>query len=409
MRYGILLLCSTIVISAQSQRSSRLFYVTDQQKSGVNWSVIRASSEGTAEELVLNGFTSKGEVIDAAQQRKKADYSPTSSNSFDQPLFSGVAALAYDQQHNRLYYATMFTQQLRYINLGEKSNGRYYQAADLKTFGRDIPVNISTQEQQAPVITRMAIGADGYGYAISNDGKSFLRFSLNKKTTVENLGSLVDDEKNGSISVHNGCSSWGGDIVAAENGDLYLFTMRQNVFKINTTTKVATYIGHIKGLDDKFTINGAAVDADGSVLLSTASYAGSRGRIKDFSSLTGIEEKNESFYNASDLATSNLLFAKPNIAKVLPANEDQSAGISIYPNPAVNGFAVLKFEDKFQGRLSVDLLSVSGTVLSRKPVQVNSEGQLIRISTANFAKGLYVVRVTDAFKKEIYNSKLIVQ
>jgi hypothetical protein len=349
-------------------------------------------------------------VIDAALQKKKADYGPASINSADLPMFSGVAALAYDQQHDRLYYATMFSQQLRYINLSEKESGRYYQAANLAVLGRTLePQNAVTQEQQGPVITRMTISPDGYGYGISNDAQTFFRFSLNKKTTIESLGSLVDDEKNGSLSVHNACSSWGGDIVAAENGDLYLFTMRQNVFKINPVTRVASFIGKVSGLDNNFTINGAAVDVDGSVVLSTATYPGSRGIIKDFKSLEASEVKNGEIFNSSDLASCNFLFMNPSVTKVEPRNEDRSAGISIFPNPATNGFTVLKFEEKMLGKLTIDILASSGSTLSRKPVQVTTEGQLVRMNTASLAKGLYVIRITDASKKEVFNSKLVVQ
>lgn len=408
MRIKILLLSLTTATTLLAQKSSRLFYVTDQQKGGYNWSAIRTMSEGTAEQVIMNGVTAKGEVMDAAAQKSKGSYAPTASNAVDQPMFSGVAALAYDQQHDRLYYATMFSQQLRYINLSEKEN-RYYQAADLSGYGRISQPSPATMEQQAPVVTRMTIGADGYGYAISNDGNNFFRFSLNKKTTVESIGSLVDDEKNGGISVHNPCSSWGGDIVAAENGDLYLFTMRQNVFKINSITRVATYLGHISGLDNNFTINGAAVDADGNVLLSCATYAGSRGIIKDMSRLAAVEDKNDNYYNASDLASSNLLFSKTATAKLVPVQNDLTGSISIYPNPSTQGFSVLKFEEKIGGKLTVDVLSASGSVLLRKPVQVTSEGQLVRLNTASLAKGLYVVRITDASKKEVYNSKLVVQ
>jgi hypothetical protein len=255
----------------------------------------------------------------------------------------------------------------------------------------------------------MTIGPDGYGYGISNDGQTFFRFSLNKKTTIESLGSLVDDEKNGNLSVHNACSSWGGDIVAAENGDLYLFTMRQNVFKINPVTRVASFIGKVSGLDNNFTINGAAVDVDGSVILSTATYPCSRGIIKDFKTLTATEDKSADIFNSSDLASCNFLFMKPAVTKVEPRNEDRSAGISIYPNPSVNGFAVLKFEEKMLGKLTIDILASSGSVLSRKPVQVTTEGQLVRMNTASLAKGLYVIRITDASKKEVFNSKLVVQ
>ena len=410
MKLSFLLICFAGTTALTAQKSSRLFYVTDQAKGGFNWSAIRTVSAGTAEQVIINNAVAKGSVIDAGLQKKKADYSPNAGNFNDQPMFSGVAALAYDQQHDRLFFATMFTQQLRYINLSDKEPGRYYEAANLADLNKlKQPVAI-TAEQQGPVITRMTIGADGYGYGISNDGQSFFRFSLDKKTIVQPLGSLLDDEKNGTMSVHSPCSSWGGDIVASSRGDLYLFTMRQQVFKIDPNTRIATYLGKVSGLDNNFTINGAAVDESGKVVLSTAAYAGTRGIIADMTKLVATQEKSEDFYNASDLASCNYLFPNlgdPKTTRVVVPDEENN--IHLYPNPSTNGFTMLQFENRISGRVTIDVLSGAGSVMTRKPAQINSEGQQVRLNTNSLAKGLYVIRVTDASRKEIYTSKLVVQ
>jgi len=343
MKIKLLLFFMATVTSAMAQKSSRLFSVTDLQKGGYNWSAIRTVSEGMAPQVVMNNLVAKGSVMDAGLQKKKTDYSPTGGNYTDQPMFSGVAALAYDQQHDRLYFATMFTQQLRYIDLSDKETGRYYQAANLSDLMKNRQENYPvTTEHQGPVITRMTIGADGYGYGISNDGQSFFRFSLNKKTLVEPLGTLVDDAKNGNVSVHNQCSSWGGDIVASAKGDLYLFTMRQLVFKIDPNTRVATYLGKISGLDNNFSVNGAAVDESGKIILSTAAYPGSRGIISDIGNLSATEEKGDDIYNASDLASCNFLFTNTTDPKTTPTvYENSPANIYLYPNPSVDGFTML--------------------------------------------------------------------
>lgn len=411
MKIKLLLFFLAAVTSAMAQKSSRLFSVTDLQKGGYNWSAIRTVSEGMAPQVVMNNLVAKGSVMDAGLQKKRTDYSPTGGNYTDQPMFSGVAALAYDQQHDRLYFATMFTQQLRYIDLSDKETGRYYQAANLSDLMKNRQENYPvTTEHQGPVVTRMTIGADGYGYGISNDGQSFFRFTLNKKTLVEPLGTLVDDAKNGNVSVHNQCSSWGGDIVASANGDLYLFTMRQLVFKIDPNTRVATYLGKISGLDNNFSVNGAAVDESGKIILSTAAYPGSRGIISDIGNLSATEEKGDDIYNASDLASCNFLFSNTTDPKTTPVVYNNSpANIYLYPNPSVNGFTMLKFEDKISGKLTIDVLSGAGSIMLRKPVQINAEGQQVRVNTNALAKGLYVIRVIDAGRKEIYTNKLVVQ
>ena len=50
-------------------------------------------------------------------------------------------------------------------------------------------------------ITRMAIGADGYGYALSNDGNHFYRFTTGKKPVIVDLGAIIDDESNNTVSI----------------------------------------------------------------------------------------------------------------------------------------------------------------------------------------------------------------
>ena len=70
---------------------------------------------------------------------------------------------------------------------------------------------------------------------------------------------MVDDQANKGVSIHNSCSSYGGDMIADDNGNLYVFSARNHVFKINIESKVATHLGIISGLPTGFTVNGAAV------------------------------------------------------------------------------------------------------------------------------------------------------
>jgi hypothetical protein len=413
MKKSLLLLPLTLtLVAVQAQKKSSVYEVIDPVKGGFSWTAIRELPENGEGDFIIDNKTAAGTVIDAKLQIKKTSFSFGSGKYFDQPLYSGVAALAFDKEHNRLYFSTMFTQQFRYIVLGKNQSAQYYQAAALSDVLRSRGNSyIVGPADQSAVITRMTIGADGYGYGISNDGLSFFRFSLDKKTEITELGGLVDDVSNGAMSVHNQCTSWGGDVVAAADGSLYLFTMRQLVYKIAPATRIATYVGKLKGLDDKFTVNGAAVDDDGKVLLSTAAYTGSRGLVQDMTTLSTIELKNPSFGNASDLASGNVLFANPS-KKVQPALLDKlvvNKNISVYPNPVTNGFTLLQFDRQVAGRVTIDILNGAGTNVQRKSVSLNAEGQQVRLNTATLAKGLYVVKVTDAASKEVYSSKLIIQ
>ena len=113
----------------------------------------------------------------------------------------------------------------------------------------------------------MTVAADGNGYALTNDGNHLIKFTTGKKIVITDLGGLLDASSNKAISVHNKCSSWGGDIVADAFGKLYLFTASKNIFKIDITERTATHLGTITGLSGAYTLNGAAVDDDDNVII----------------------------------------------------------------------------------------------------------------------------------------------
>ena len=284
--------------------------------------------------------------------------------------------------------------------------------ADLKTFFAkpgDKPVD---NYNQGGVITRMTVADDGYGYGLSNDANSFFRFSLSKQGAPEPLGALLDAPENKTVSVHNQCSGWGGDMVAAATGELYLFTMKQQVFKIDPQSRIATYLGHLKGLPNDFSINGAAVTGENEVTLSTAALVGQRAVVTDITKLEAVLEKNNSYYNASDLASGKTLFASKKTNKSLETfvpRENDNSFVTIYPNPVTNGKAVLTFNKVKTGRFTIDLVSPSGSMVQRSAVQLNAEGQQVTLSTTKLAKGFYTVRVIDANNKSQFTGKMIVQ
>src|SRR4030095_17252316 len=78
-----------------------------------------------------------------------------------QPFATYSAAAAYDKKHNRLYYTPMFINELRYIELDAKLGRIYY-------FDNEKFSNAENMTQEANQITRMVIGADGHGYALTN-------------------------------------------------------------------------------------------------------------------------------------------------------------------------------------------------------------------------------------------------
>ena len=404
MKAGILPIALLATLAVQAQKSTPFFAITDQAKGGYNWSQVRQFNVEKQEEpqLLINGLQSTTKFkFETAANAKTVNAGVTGVQSI--PSLPAGAALAYDQSANKLYFAPMFSNgQIRFVDLDDKSG-------TLHIVDFEGPKDIN----EANNLTRMTIGRNGFGYALSNDGNTFVRFSTDKKPKVEVLGGLIDDTKNGGISVHNQCSSWGGDIIGSARGELYLFTMRNNVFKIDPATRIATYMGAITGLGKNFSLNGAAVDDAGNIVLSSAISPGEKGIIKNIESLEATIEKDPTWYNASDLASGNLLFQNARTSAVtmdlIPRKEVGNELVSVYPNPVTNGTVLVTFNKVGPGRYGIDLLNASGSSTLQRTVEITTEGQQVKLNIGAKANGLYVVRVTDASKKEVFASKIIVQ
>ena len=260
---------SLFTTAAFAQNDRFAYAITDVTKECTCWNSLRRIDLQTGEytDVLLNGTDQKAAIFGASSKKQLVQLADAKyGTTLHSPFATGVAAAAYDRKHNRLYFTPMFVDQLRYIDL--KTMKVYY--VNDKPFTR----LGNMHNDEGKVITRMAIAPDGYGYAISNDGNTFIRFSTGKKkTTIEHLGKLADDAANGEFSIHDRKTSYGGDMISDDRGNLYIFSARNTVFMVNTKTKIARHIANIKGLDPNFTVNGAVVDADGSVLVSSAVYS----------------------------------------------------------------------------------------------------------------------------------------
>ncbi|HJS53267.1 MAG TPA: T9SS type A sorting domain-containing protein [Chitinophagaceae bacterium] len=398
----------TSITNAQTDRFA--FAITDLQQTGSGWNALRKLDLKTGEfsTVLLNGSDASVAAYDVTTRKQWiAAADAVLGNYMQIPFNTGVAAMAYDKKNNRLYFTPMFIDQLRYVDL--KSMKIYYVTDQSFTnFG-------SMHKDEGKVITRMTINPDGTGYAVSNDANTFIRFTTGKKLQITQLGSLVDDPSNGGVSIHNRCSSWGGDMVADDEGNLYIFSARNSVYKINVETKAAKLLGYIKGLPKDFTVNGAVVTAEGEVLVSSA-VNGNAYFLVDPKDWTATQYAAKAgVFRSSDLANSNYLQTKPKntapsgiFTKKVPNNV--SGKISIYPNPVPNNQFTLQFGKIAAGNYKVELTDVLGQVVMQRTVNVQSEDQVETISIKpTFARGVYLVKVVGADKTSILNQKLVVQ
>lgn len=325
------------------------------------------------------------------------------------PTQTMVAAAAYDKRHNKLFFTPMYINELRWLDLSSgSSNPKFY---SLKTpFLNN--VNPRFEENN---FTRMTIGADGNGYALTNDANHLIKFTTGKKVVITDLGNLVDDGSSSNISIHNKCTSWGGDMVADAFGNLYLFSATKNVFKIDGKKKIATYVGSITGLSGTYTVNGAAVDNEDNVIISSANtFEGFyKVNMKDLS--TAKLNTTGQVFNASDLAGGNLLFAgqaRTTIgAAPLVLHEGQTNRlISVYPNPVSGSQFKVTFNTPTTGKYIIALTDIQGKIISTKQVYIKSAGQVETIQLkAKPAIGMYLVNVTSTNKKSVFSDKILVE
>ncbi len=395
-------------VAAQAQADRFAYAITDLTKEGYNWSVLRRIdlSSNTFSDVLLNGADMNAQLYDASGKKAlAAQQDAIYGRLANAPFGTGVAALAFDKKNNRLWFTPMLLDQLRYIDL-----------STMQVSVVDLPLTGARQKasDQSDIITRMVIGDDGNGYAITNDGKQVFRFAAGKKGVIQvtALGSLTDAQENKGVSIFNSCTSYGGDIVADDDGHLYLFSARNNVFKIDLETRVATHLGAVTRLPAGFSMNGAAVTERNTVLLTSATDNSGMFEM-DVRTLGVTPVKAADVpWRTSDLANSNLLKSGKKaigIPDVIASTGTGKGFAEVFPNPVTTRQFTLQFNEAQPGNYTVQILDGYGKEISRQQVSVTSKRQVSAIKMpAVTTSGVYLVKVTDNQRKAVFTDKLLV-
>ena len=404
------LLLSTSFIAASlvsaAQDANRTFAITGDGNGDFMWMNIRQVDIGT------------GKIVQDIYQRNKTAYILADADTkrpvdnMARPTETMVAAAAYDKNQNKLFFTPMRVGELRWLDLGAQGDARKFYTV------KSVLLNSSESiRDEAKNFTRMVIAADGNGYALTNDGNRLIRFTTGKKVTITDLGNLVDDESNKTISIHNQCSSWGGDMIADAYNKLYVISANHYVFSVNVETRVAKYLGYINGLPANYSTNGAAVDKEGAIVVSSANtFAGYyKFTLSDLNARK--IEGSDMVYNASDLANGNLLYQKEADAAKNYGTADFKAIVPvitneahIFPNPVTANEFRISFEGLAAGRYHVTVTDLSGKPVMNRVVTVNGKTQVETVPlNRSFAKGMYMVKVTDANNKFIFTERIVVQ
>lgn len=410
--------CSVVVvfillftIGAHSQNNRAIYAITDIQKLGSNWNYLRKLNLQTMSysDVLLNGINATQIAYDATTGKQIENFNTVAKYNYPlQPAFSsGVAALAYDKKSNRLYYTPMYIDQLRYIDL---KTMKVYYYTDQQLTGI-----ASKASDQGNIVTRMTIANDGNIYAMTSDAVHLLRFSTGKDLDLEDLGALVDDPSNKGISIHNSCSSYGGDMIADNEGNLYIIAASRNVFKVNIDTKVATHIAVISGLPATFSTNGAAVDDNNKIIVSSAADSSFSYYSVDPNSWVATQYKiSGDVWRSSDLASSNLLNSKKTSFAALDAVEQSTDltdnKIQVFPNPVTENQFTLQFSQLAPGNYTIQITDVMGRQVVQQQVNLSGDEQSENVKLQpNTAKGIYLIKITDRANKSVFSKKLVVQ
>lgn len=406
MKNKILLFATFIAASlfSTAQYASKTYAITGKANNKFFWADIKQVDIATGKVSKTLFESDKTAFKMVSSDKTQANLKPGANNN---PTGLGVAACALDARHNRLYFATMHFSDIRYLDLSKPD-------ANFTTVKRNtiaVAANAVYQPEENH-ITRMVIAADGNGYALSNDANHLIRFTTDKNQVVEDLGNLIDADANNGLSIHNKCTGWGGDMVADAFGKLVVISANHNVFSVDVSSRIATLTGSITGLPANFTTNGAAVDDNGDLVVSSANVFEGLYKVNmKLLSATKVQS-NEAAFNASDLANGNLLsqkeandMARFNFIKptVLPADS------KLFPNPLSGTQFNVVFKDQPTGKYTIILTDIAGRAFQSKVVNIFKPNQveLVQLS-GKTGKGMYLVKVLSDKKELAFSERIVI-
>lgn len=409
LRYVLMLAVFPVSVIGQSDQIT--YAITSANKGSNDWVALRTLNmrTGKLSPMLLN-MNDRGLLqYDMATHKLKDNIAwpvvfPIVANNPAVPkVNSGVAAIAFDQRTNRLFYVPMSDDMLRYIDL---STMKVYAEPEL-SFSK---AGNYTFKSTNPV-TRLVITPDGYGYTITTDNR-LIRFTTNNKPSFTDMGELKDDPRNKEMTIFNTCSNVGGDMVADDAGNLYLITASNLVYKIEIKTRLATYLATIAKLPATFTTNGAAINENGNLLVSSSIYTEASFIVDHKSWQASPSPAIQHLYGIADLASSNVLLIKKSNPSVILFGKSllKTGNIKVYPNPVLFDEVNIQFNDLPTGKYIIELTDPLGRKVIQQKVKLTRQSQtaLIQIPTIT-AQAFYYIRILNEKNALVSTHKLAVE
>jgi outer membrane protein assembly factor BamB len=380
--FPILLLSLGNTINAQQD----FFALAGKDSPRIEFSDFRAmNADGTSGQSIF-GVSSEAHVV--SQERKASVTEDKTSYSHAQSMT--LAALAYDSSGDNLVYMPMFSSNIYVLNQKTKEI----------TLVENKTATVTSCDINSH-ITRMTTGYDGNIYAINNAGTQFIQISKkNNQYIVNDLGIIKDDAANGKNSFTAMESGFGGDMIADGDNNFYVFSTAGNVFKVSTKELKAKFVGKISGLPETYSVNGAAVNSKGKVVIASA-----KGAALYELNLDNLEAKQlpgETNLHIYDLASKYFVNDRAASATVF-------ANLDVYPTKVDEHFIYVNVSDKsVKGNIKVNVFDLSGKTVLTQRLSVK-DGQLNQqIDLKNLVSGSYLVNITNEAGKALLNKKILI-
>ncbi len=344
---------------------------------------VKAGVSGTA-------FLTDQTAVNVFSQNLNSNFKESRSSVHNAQTPS-MASLAFDASGNDLVYIPMFSSNVYVLNANSRKVTLVENNA-VKSTSCDIGSHI----------TRMTTGADGNIYALTNSGSQLIKISKkNGKYSVSDLGKISDAAGNLQNSLAVVQTGFGGDMIADANGDLYVLSASANVFRISLKNLTSELVGKITGLPENYSLNGAAVNNDGKVMI--ASAKGDHFYEVNFENLQASQVNNDLKLHIYDLASKYLVNDKSRVT-----SEAVFAGADVYPTKVKDSFYV-NLGEKTKGQATVELYNAGGMKVLSKVVNASDRNSSHLINIGKMNQGLYIVNVKDESGKQILSKKIIVE
>lgn len=294
-----------------------------------------------------------------------------------------IAAMT-ESLNGDIFYIPMSGQKVMKIDAVSKTGTQY-------TFSTVQP----DSKDQAGYYARMTTTPDGYMYALNNSGTEFLKISASG--SIQNLGA-INQFASKAKELGAETAVYGGDMVADAFGNIYVISASSHVFKINPNKLSSEYLGQIQGLPAGYTVNGAAVERDGSVLLGTTS--------KNNSLYSLNMETLEATYKA-DYALAIYDLSSPYFLRQSEADQlsELSSGYSLYPTVVKNSQLNIVSNNDIKTVLTVSIWNLNNKQVYTNKVSVKSIGDYQLKLNGSLLPGIYVLKAVNQEGKEVINTK----